>query len=169
MDKDQPVIPQLDAQDFSLAEHVRNVFRAEVGEGITRKDIINPSFWAHIGTKVRPYDEITVIRRDGTLYARVIVLQSERTWARVYVTDWHDLTTRDVALSQTEGVAMPKPDELQSPQVALDPAKVFELKFKGMRMKWCVIRQHDGQVVREGEPDKKAAQVWLDEYLKVIA
>lgn len=153
--------PQLDAQDFMLAEQARNVHRVEVAENITRKDIINPAFWAHVASRMRPYDECIIIRRDGTLFARAVVLQTERTWAIVFLTEWHDLTTRDVSLTQADikaGAVTPPSD----------PSMEFKIVHKGERLKWCVTRQSDGALVREGEATKAAAEAWLTEYKRVI-
>lgn len=167
---EQPaVIPQIDAQDIALAEQVRNIYRAEVGAGITRKDIVNPAFWAHYATKFRPYDEVTIIRQDGTLFARAVVLQAERTWARMFVLEWHDLTTRDVSMSQATPAQNNAAAEDTTGAGPTDPSKTFTLMYKGQRMKWCVIRQSDGMVVHEGEADKRAAEAWLTDYIKVIA
>lgn len=154
----KPAVPQLEASRFGLAEHQRNVHICTIEHGITRREVINPAFFAHVAPKCRPYDEIIVNCDDGTLYARLLVLQAERTWIMVHVLEWHDLTTKDVALSKTEKLAE-----------AANPAAEFEVKHRGPHLKWCVIRKADSQPVREKEETKKDAQNWLDEYLKVIA
>lgn len=160
--------PQLDAMAFTLAEQVRNIHWAEIGEGVTRQDLLDPAFWAHISSKLHVYDEIIVIRTDGTLHAKVLVLQTERTWARVFITQWHDLTTRDVSMSQPDPAAIEDSPEGAQPGSDPDASGEFSLIYKGPRLKWCVKRASDGQNVREGEPTKAAARTWLDEYLKVI-
>lgn len=158
--------PQLDNQDFALAEQVRNIWRAEVAENLTRAEITNPAFWAHIATRARPYDEILVIRKDGTLFARMLVLQSERTWVRLHTLEWHDLTTRDISMSQAANEA-----HRESPPADAkpDPASQFRIEYKGQRMKWCVIRNADGGVTHEGIASKKEAQNELDQYIRTIA
>lgn len=167
--------PQLDAMAFTLAEQVRNQHWAEIGEGVTRQDLLDPAFWAHISSKLHVYDEITVIRTDGTLHAKVLVLQTERTWARVFITDWHDLTTRDVSMSQPDPTVIESAIKTTTAQAGALPAAEpevsgeFSLVYKGPRLKWCVKRATDGQHVREGEPTKASARTWLDEYVKVIS
>ena len=156
--EDRKGTPQLDASRFKSAEHERNVHSICVEEFISRAQIINPAFLAHIAAKLRPYDEILVRCDDGTIFARLLVLQAERTWARVHITEWHDLTTRDVAQTQTE----------TSEQVAEKVAE-FRVEYKGSHKKWCIIRNTDGAIVREDEATKALANQWLDGYVKVIA
>jgi len=156
--KEQKATPQLDASRFKLAEHERNVHNICVEDGITRAQIINPAFLAHVASKLRPYDEILVRCDDGTVFARMLVLQSERTWARVHILEWHDLTTRDVAQSQNE-----------TSEMVAEKAAEFKVEYKGSHKKWCVIRQSDSAIVRDGEESKAAANLWLDNYVKVIA
>lgn len=153
--------PQLDANRFSLAEQERNLWCVTVEHGITRSQILNPAFWAQFSTKLKPYDHIEVRCDDGTIYAELLVIQSERTWARVHVLNWHDLTTKDIAQSQAA------PDT--SPEVPPDPTKEFKVKYMGPNKKWSVIRQSDEAIVREGEANKANAELWLSEYQRVIA
>lgn len=156
--ENEKATPQLSGDRFKLAEHERNVWSITVEEGITRAQIIDPAFLAHVGAKLRPYDQIEVRCDDGTMYARLMVLQADRTWARVHVMEWHDLTTRDVALSQSEA---------PTPQV--DRQQGYEVAWKGPHKKWCVIRKLDSQYVREEEETKANAAKWLEDWLKVTA
>ena len=155
-----PTVPQLDAQRFQLAEHERNVFICTIEGGVTRKNILDPAFWAHVANKLRPYTEIILRCDDGTLYARVLVTQAERTWARVHVLEWHDLTTKDVALSKAEPIASPKMPETNAR---------YQVVQKGPHLKWCVIDNETNPptLVREKEPTKVQATAWLEEYLRV--
>lgn len=159
-DKPQ-AIPQLDANRFKLAEHEFNRWCITVEQGITRAQILNPAFYSQFSSKMRPYDTIAVRCDDGTLYAELLVIQSERTWARVHVLSWHDLTSKDVAQSKVEPTS--------SPKVALDPSKEFKVKYMGAHKKWSVIRQSDEAIVREGEDNKANAELWLVEYQRVTA
>lgn len=153
--------PQLAAERFKLAEHERNVHSITIEEGISRAQIIDPAFLAHVAAKLRPYDEILVRCDDGAMFARLLVLQSERTWARVHVLEWHNLTTRDVALSQTDNA------EQSGPANTVDHELEYEIKHKGPHKKWSVIRKADGAYVREGEETKAAATAWLSDWLRV--
>lgn len=154
--------PQLTADRFKLAEHERNVYAITIEEGITRAQIIDPAFLAHVAPKLRPYDQVEVRCDDGTLFARLLVLQAERTWARVHVLEWHDLTTRDVSLTKTA-----KDTQSGTPAAEVDHEKEYQVVHKGPHKKWCVIRKADGAYIRDGEESKNAATTWLNDWLKV--
>lgn len=156
---DQPkATPQLSPERFKPAEAVRNLWAITVEPGITRAEVLDPAFLAHSAYKLTPYDEITVRCDDGTVFARLLVLESSRAWARTRVLEWVDLSTKDVSQSQAEQ---------QSRKVDPTANATHRLEHKGQHKKWCVIRNVDGAYVRETEPTKDAAQKWLDEYLRV--
>jgi len=156
---EQEAIRQLDgsANRLGLVEHEQIMYVATVEQGTTREDILNPMFWAHVAPKLRPYTEITVRCDDGTLYAKLLVTQAERTWARVHVLAWHDLTTQDVAKSKK------------------DPVKVDEDRYKvtqrGPVLKWCVMdtATNPPTPIREKEATRLDAITWLDGFLKTTA
>lgn len=163
---------QMAADRFKLAEHERNVHSITIEEGVTRAQLINPAFLAHVAAKLRPYDQIEVRCDDGTLFAKLLVLQAERTWARVHVLEWHNLTTRDVSLSQVgEQAKSGAADKAAGPDPAraLMPEDDYLVQWKGPHKKWCVIRKADGAYMREAEPDKAAATTWLLDWIKVTA
>lgn len=157
----KPAQPQLDPQRFKLAEHERNVHVITVEAGVTRAQLLDPAFLAHVAAKLRPYTQIEVRSDDGTMFARLLVLQAERTWATCYVLEWHDLTTKDVSLSKSamaEAVAIEK-----------KTAERYEVVWKGPHLKGCVIDNgvNPPVIVRDKEPSKEAAKAWLDGWLKV--
>ena len=154
---------QMSADRFKLAEHERNIHSITIEEGVTRAQLINPAFLAHVAAKLRPYDQIEVRCDDGTLFAKLLVLQAERTWARVHVLEWHNLTTRDVSLSQGED------KESAAAAQKLSPEDDYLVQWKGPHKKWCVIRKVDGAYMREQEADKSAATTWLADWLKITA
>ena len=156
----QKAQPQLEPARFKPAESSRNVHSITIEQGISRAEILNPAFLAHIAARLRPYDHIEVTCDDGTLYAELLVKTCDRTWAHCHVLKWEDLTTRDVSLSQ----ATAKPEKAKGNAPVNED---FRVEYKGQHKKWCVIRNLDNQFVREDEENKENAQHWLREYLKV--
>ena len=148
---------QLDTARIALAEHERLDYVITVEQGTTRKDMINPLFWAHVAAKLRPYTELTIRCDDGTFYAKAVVTQAERTWARISILSWHDLTTRDVALSAKE----PKTKD-----DAVDER--YEVVQKGPHLKWCIIDKsvNPPTIIRDKESSKVEARTWLDQYIR---
>lgn len=160
-DEQPKAVPQLDPHMLQLAEHERNIYLCTVDAGVTRKDILNPLFWSHIAPKLRPYTRIEARSHDGSLFAELLVTQAERTWAKVHVLSWHDLTTQDVSLTKDDVAAAAK--------IEAGTGNQYQVVQKGPVKKWCVIntKTNPPAMVREGEPTKRSAEVWLDEYLKV--
>lgn len=153
-------VRQLDASNFSQAESIVNEYFATIEQGTTRAEVLKPEFFAHIATKLRPYTEIRVVCEDGSLYARLLVLAAERTWARVHVLEWHDLTVKDVSQSQAESV--------QTPATPATAAR-HRVEWKGPHHKWSVIRNADNEYVHEGDNTREDAELWLREHEKVTA
>lgn len=157
--------PQLSPSRFQLAEQVCNTFAVTVEPGLTPAQIMHPDFLGHIAAKLRPYDELKVRCDDGSLYARLLVLQTDRAWARTRVLEWHNLTTKDVA--QTEAALQTKESPNKPPADAADAP--YRCEYKGPHLKWVVIRNSDGAVLQDKLADKAAAHTWRDEYIKVVA
>lgn len=147
--------PQLDAKRMTYAEQERAVFRVVVEPGVTRAQILNPAFLAHVARDLKPYSKLEIINDDGTMYAEAIVLQAERSWAKIAILSWHDLTTRDVSQTEAEGIEIQADDH--------------RVEWKGPHKKWCVIRTSDSKYLREKEASRQDAELWLREYLKVTA
>lgn len=149
--------PQLDAGRMIAKEYDTVDYWVTVEEGITRKQMRDPAFWAHVASKLKPYFFIHLRCDDGSFYAKGIVLQVDRTWAVVHILEWHDLTTKDVA--QTEAAAL----EMGT------AAEAFDVAYKGAHRKWCVIRKSSQEAVQEKLETKALAAFWLAEHLKSFA
>lgn len=159
--KEQPANVQLDAGRFALAEQQRNVYQIIVEPDVTRAQMLRPEFLAHVAAKVRPYDKLEIIKDDGTLYAEAVVLQCDRTWARIHITAWTDLGVKDVALTQADQQAIEA--------AVAKSSETYRVEFKGPKKLWCVIRTADSAYVREGEANKSDAHAWLAQYVAVTA
>lgn len=163
MEEEKPKKPlaQLDAAKFTLAEAEQERFMATIEPGTTRAEVCNPAFFAHIASKLRPYTEILLRCEDGTLYAKALVLQAERTWATVHILEWHDLTTKDVSLTQTQVKEIEK--------MVREGATEYSIEYKGPTLKHCVIRNGDQAIVADKIATKAGAHEWLANFLKVTA
>jgi hypothetical protein len=150
--KDKP-IPQLSPTALHPFEYVSTQHDALIAQGVTPQDLLQPAFWAHHATKLRPYDEIRARAEDGTWIAFYIVLDASRNWARVQQLALHRLTTRDVSLSQTSE----------------DQVKAFidahSVTYRGPH-KWSIVRKADRNVLTEGIEQKDDAQAWLEKHAR---
>ena len=136
-------VDALDPQRFQQADFRRNQYVAIASEGTRPEDLNQPGYWAHLGEKLRPWDEVMVRADDGLWYARAIVMESGRNFARVHVEHIEFLTTADVAITQAD---------------AMSP---YEVKYRGGHAQWSVIRKSDQSVVHEGAQTKESAFNWL--------
>lgn len=134
--------------EFSLAR-----FHHKTEMGITKAQLLNPEYWSFVGERMSPYSEIIVRSDDGTYYARFLVLDCGRNFAKVQCLDWYNLTTRDVAESQS----------------AVGTAKDYDIIWKGNRVKHIIQRKSDGAVIHEGIQLKETAVHWLTNFLETKA
>jgi len=141
-------IPQLDPARMTAGEYARTIWVVTVEQGITIPVMEDPSFWAHVAEKLRPWDRIEVRADDGTFFAEFIVIAAERAHARV-----HKLLY--IPLMLPDGTD----EEFDSG---------YQLKWRGPFHLWSVIRKSDHSVIKDGM-QKDEAKVWLDEYLKKVA
>lgn len=145
-----PPRPVLNVDRLRGAEYERVIHVATPGEGHKLEDMIDPAYWAHVGPKLKPYDRIEVRAEDGTFYGELLVLACDRTWAKVHVLNWWELSTQDVAITE-----------------AAKASSKFEVRHTpGMR--WHVVRKEDRQIMHRDCQTRAEANTWLTEHLKTI-
>jgi hypothetical protein len=132
----------LDPQRHRLGEEVRNTWVVNAEEGTTIQDVMEPAYWSHVASRLRPYDHIEVRLETGEWIAEMLVLSQGLNWARVHMLHHHDLV-----------MSHETPPESQK----------HEVKWRGPHNKWCVIRLTDKQVL-QAEMEKDQAIAWLTNY-----
>lgn len=143
MEKDISIMPNR----VRLAEYDRQEWVVNAEIGTTIEDIKQPGYWAHIASRLKPYDHIEVRSEDGAWVANFMVLCCDRSWAKVYFLSEHKLTTPDVSLSEA--------------------IKKHEAQWRGPQNKWSVIRLTDREVLKTNFNSKEDAQFWIVEHEKV--
>lgn len=151
-------------QEIQLAPGIANLgpieqfnlrHQAKIPRGVTKDDILKPSFWAHHAIRLRPHDEIKAVAEDGTWIAYLTVLDCSRNWARVQMLAHYTLTSTDVSLTQASN------EEVNT------EAQKYEIKFRGP-LKFSLIRKSDGAVIEEGIATKDEAEKRLDAYARKL-
>lgn len=132
--------PRAQDSDFHESSYVRTVWRHHPAVGINKDHLLAPDYWAIISRKLKPGDLIECFAQDGTHYGEFLVLASDRAYAKVQLLSWHSLTTVEVSQAQD-----------------------FKLEYKGVKMKHCVIRLSDGEVLHQGAQTREEAADWLRE------
>lgn len=139
---------------FIGAEFASAIHYAKTDLGIRKEHLLNPEYWSHVAELVRPYNEIKVRCEDGTYYGRLLVTECGRTWVKVRVLEWHDLTTTDVSMTEVSNAGR---------------FEDYSIEWKGPQKKHLVTRNSDGLVVLEGESTKSGAEEWLRKFVAAPA
>lgn len=146
MGTQENVTVQLNANRMKLAESAMQHHVVEVEAGTTWEQIKNPVFWAHVGKKLRPWDEITVRSEDGAFYGRLLVLDCAALYAKVVELEFHQIGATE------------------APEALSDQHPDYRVMWKGPTARYCVIRGKD--TLLTGKASKAEAQAWLEEHLR---
>jgi hypothetical protein len=141
---------KLERNRFHGAEFKRLVYVADVEMGHSPATILNPSYWANVSAQLAPFDRIEARCEDGTWISELLVLEVGRSYVRVKQLTYHKLTTADVGQTQDARLTG------------------FEVLWRGSHHRWSVKRLSDNEVIHTGEPDRNAANTWVQEHLKAL-
>ena len=126
----------------TLAEHDRREFVAFAAHGVTIDDVTEPGYWAHVAEKFQPFRTyIDVVAEDGSWYAKLFVIASERNWAKVDVVYHKSVGKKEVA----------------------KPESNYDVNFAPAQ-KWRVVRKSDKEVMAKDIDSKDDAYKWLKDY-----
>jgi hypothetical protein len=125
----------------------RNCWQIAVDPGTALADVLKPDFWAHVGRSLKPCDHIEVIAEDFSWFAELIVLEADRTWAKVAALRFVELQGQSVQTPDAE----------------------YEITFKGPDKKHCVVRKSDKKIMVQGIALKVDAETWIREHQKTLA
>lgn len=139
------VVPE---QRMNSAEYWRRDWVVNAEEGTTKDDILKPDYWALVSYKMHPYDRIELRLETGEWIAELLVVQAERTFAKVVLLHFHELVSAN-----------------SLPEV---PSK-FRIEWKGPQHKHAVIRVSDSVVLKNGFDSKDKARDWLTNYERAAA
>jgi len=128
------------------AEFTRTVYTATIERGHIKSDLIDPKFWAHVAIKLRRGDRVECTSEDGSFYAELMVLACDRTWAKMHVLQWHDLSSSAIQLT---------------PEILAE----YLVDFKGPDG-WCVIRKSDNQTLQSKLFTEDEAKRWIEGFVR---
>lgn len=136
------------ARHFIDAACKRNIHFVVPEHGTPFEALLDPAYWAHISSKLAPCDQIEVNAEDGSYYARLLVRDAGRLYAKV---------------AELEHVELDKVEVLQSNAPLPDGHGV---KWRGPVHKWSVVRGNE--VLKDGMA-KAEAEAYLANYSRTIA
>tara|TARA_R110002126_G_scaffold84211_1_gene204797 strand:- start:554 stop:1141 length:588 start_codon:yes stop_codon:yes gene_type:complete len=140
--------PVIHPTRMKLAENERQDWIVNAELSHTIEDLSNPGYWAHMAAQLSPYDHIEVRAEDGAWIANLIVIQADRSWAKVMLVSKFDLLDREALPSSVEQ---------------------HKVEWKGPQHRFAVIRLADMVAVRTGFQTKEDGRNWMREHEKVIA
>lgn len=126
--------------------HRNQIHNVTAEEGTPFEAVLDPQFFAHIAPKLRMYDEIRVTTDEGAYYARLLVLATGQTWAKVAKLEYIDLAGKSDATA--------------------DPMSPYFVKFRGPVLKWSMLRRADDAVIKEGMENRGEAERYMADYVR---
>ncbi len=145
--KEERKVPPITQNRLKFAEQERIVFMLTVEKEVEKEDLLNPAFWGQIAVNFKPCSKIEVYRDDSAFYCELLVTSCDRTWAKVHVLSYVQLTKHI-------------PTAVESP---------FKVEWAGPHAKFRVIRKEDKAVLVDKCITKEDALKWLKNYVKTIA
>jgi hypothetical protein len=127
---------QLSPMRFQSSEYVNHRWNVVPEIGTPFEALLDPGYWAHCASNLRPGDTIEVRPEDGAYFATLFVRDASRLEARVIKIIGPIFMHEQV------------PDDVGE----------LELKWRGPH-KWCVLRGAD--VLVEGLGAKEDAKQWI--------
>ena len=131
---------------FLGAEFVRTLHVANPEVGTPYADVLEPEYWVHIASRLRPFDRIEVVPEDGSYFAELFVQDAGRLWAKV-------VEPRFVSFETIE---------------KNDPLNGYEIKWRGSA-KWGVVRLSDNTAMKDGFSSKGEAEKYIRAHVKALA
>ena len=132
---------------FGLAEHKRNDWVLEVPVSVSLEQAMESSYYAHIAAQMEPLDNVQLCAEDGSWVADLVVQFCERNYARVVLKTLTKLEpTRDAPASSVE----------------------HRVEWKGPALRWCVIRNSDNKIIKDGLRSKELGHAERLEHEKSI-
>ena len=139
---------KLNPSGATPADGIRNIWAVTSEYGVTKADIENPAYWAHVAAKFRPRDKIEIMAADGSFYAEYFVTSCDKTWAKIAEFKYLDLTKTSVVTGE---------------QAEIINAG-YDVTWGGPK-KWRVIRKSDRATLVEGLHSKDDGHKWLTVHL----
>jgi hypothetical protein len=134
---------------FAQAEQKRTVYRVTLPEGVAFEATLHPTYWAHVSTRLVPYDRIEVLAEDGRFFGELLVTKVSRTEAHMAKLSLTDLD----------------PSMKTIPSHTTEDMKV---SWKGEMRKFVIERMADNTVIREGIDQRSVAISEAEAYARSL-
>jgi hypothetical protein len=132
---------------LSAAEFAVTTYFHIASVGTAPDEVTDPEYWAHVAALLRTGNRVEVLAEDGAWWGMLIVRAAGATDAQV---QWLSL----VPLGQ------------ESADLDTSP---YEVKWRGPKALWGVVRKSDAAVLQDKFPVREQAEEWLLGHLKAMA
>jgi len=132
--------PVIMPERMGLAEDKRHDWVVDIPLTVTRDEIFEPAFWAHVSDQMQPMDQIEARWEDGSKILYLTVQMCERNYAKVVL---RSELTFDTDISVPTG------------------AEKHVVEWKGPRLQWSVIRVSDSVSLHSGAKSRELAMAWM--------
>lgn len=131
---------------FKQREILQNEWAINAPKGTTIEDMLTPTFWAHVASKVNPRDKITIMTDDCRMYVELIVFAKGQNWLQV----------------QVFGAPVYASSEMANASMADD----YRIEYGGLQNHWQIVRVADGRLIKSDGTLKseQEARLWLNDY-----
>ena len=132
---------------LSAAEFAVTTYFHAAAVGVSPDQVTEPDYWAHVASTLRPGNRIEVLAEDGMWWGMLLVRAAGATDASV---QWLNL----VALGK------------ETADLDTSP---YDVKWRGPKALWGVVRKSDGAVLQDKFPVRETAEEWLLGHMKAMA
>lgn len=129
---------------MTQAEFSRVIYSVTCESGTTIDQLLESSYWAHVGAKFKPGDRIEVMPDDREFFAELLVMAAGRLYA-------------DMTLLRAVDLDKPK---------AVEGGIPYEVEHAGDHAKWRV--RQGKLVLKEGFQSKAQAAKWAKNHANAI-
>lgn len=150
-------LAQLQPGGLDQAEFMRTAWLAEVEQGVTHEDVLNPAFWAHHAARFTPRAHVEVWAKDGSWYAEYVVLDCSRTMARVKCING-PIALTEAPLPSTLAEKADLENEVERQISAIAGGHTIEFNPQD---RWRVVRKTDDKVVAKMKTSRDEAEKWM--------
>ena len=140
--------PVLLPQNILGGEFARNVWTITADNAVTRADLADPKLYESIADKVRLGDQLEIMPEDGSWFAWLVVRNKERATVKTGLLMYKDF----------EDAAVPS-----------ETIGALEVRWRGPRVRFGVVRKSDGAVLKENLMTRSDALAWAIEHERSFA
>ena len=133
---------------LQIAEHEMVCYYHYPDAGLALSDVLKPDYWTHVARSLRAGHRIEVFAEDGSWWAMLIV---------------RAVGSHDAVVQELQHV------KLGSHAKAKVSGAPFEVKWRGPKRKFGIIRTADDEIIKQDIQSKEEAENWVKNHMRSLA